>query len=192
MISMFLFELQKKYYAFISKARSAIIRKLFYSCGQHVLFGRIGELHGSKAITIGDNTCFGDGLFLCAWPFDNRTISKSTLITIGNNCNFGAMNHITCSNQIIIGNNVLTGKWVTITDNSHGATDAITLKTPPLKRELISKGKVVIMDNVWIGDGVRILPGVTIGSGAVIGANSVVTKDIQPYCVACGVPAKEI
>ncbi len=51
---------------------------------------------------------------------------------------------------------------------------------------------ITIQDNVWIGGKVCILPGVTIGEGAVIGAGSVVTKDIPPYSLAVGNPAKVI
>lgn len=51
---------------------------------------------------------------------------------------------------------------------------------------------VVIKDGAHIGIGSIIMPGVTIGEGAVIGAGSVVTKDIPPYCVAVGAPAKVI
>ena len=51
---------------------------------------------------------------------------------------------------------------------------------------------IVIEDGAHIGIGSIIMPGVTIGKGAVIGAGSVVTKDIPPYCVAVGVPAKVI
>jgi virginiamycin A acetyltransferase len=54
------------------------------------------------------------------------------------------------------------------------------------------KGPVSIGNNVWIADNVLILSGVTIGDGAVIGAGSVVTKDIPPYCIAVGNPAKVI
>jgi acetyltransferase-like isoleucine patch superfamily enzyme len=54
------------------------------------------------------------------------------------------------------------------------------------------EGKVVIKDGAHIGIGAIIMPGVTIGEGAVIGAGAVVTKDIPPYCVATGVPAKVI
>lgn len=57
----------------------------------------------------------------------------------------------------------------------------------PFKEE-----RVIIKDNVHIGIGSIIMPGVTIGEGAIIGAGSVVTKDIPPYCVAVGVPAKVI
>ncbi|WP_303642797.1 DapH/DapD/GlmU-related protein, partial [uncultured Duncaniella sp.] len=63
---------------------------------------------------------------------------------------------------------------------------------PPASRPLWSKGKVIIEDSVWIGDKATILPNVTLGKGCIIGANSVVTKDIPPYAIACGNPAKVI
>ena len=54
----------------------------------------------------------------------------------------------------------------------------------------LSKGPVVIGNDVWVGEGARILSGVTIGDGAVIGSRAVVTKNIPPYAIAVGVPAK--
>jgi virginiamycin A acetyltransferase len=55
-----------------------------------------------------------------------------------------------------------------------------------------SKGDVVIGNGVWIGDEVTILGNLTVGNGAVIGARAVVVKDIPPYCVAVGNPARVI
>lgn len=52
--------------------------------------------------------------------------------------------------------------------------------------------KVVIGHDVWLGHGVLVMPGVSIGTGAVVGAGAVVTKDIEPYTVAVGVPAKPL
>lgn len=52
--------------------------------------------------------------------------------------------------------------------------------------------KTVIEDDVWIGHGVSIMRGVTIGEGAIVGANSVVTKDVEPYAIVAGIPAKKI
>ena len=89
-----------------------------------------------------------------------------------------------------IGKNLLTGRWVTITDNGHGSVDFETMQQTPINRRLFSKGDVAIGDNVWIGDKATILPGVTIGDGAVIAANSVVTKDVPAYSVAAGNPAR--
>jgi virginiamycin A acetyltransferase len=54
------------------------------------------------------------------------------------------------------------------------------------------KGPVSIGNNVWIGDNVTILSGVTLGDGSIIGAGSIVTKDVPPYSVAVGNPAKVI
>lgn len=59
-------------------------------------------------------------------------------------------------------------------------------------REPLSKGDVTIGNDVWIGKNVLILSGVTIGDGAVIGAGAVVTKDVLPYSIVCGVPARKI
>ena len=113
-------------------------------------------------------------------------------LTIGSNCSFGAYNHITCANRVTIGDSLLTGKWVTITDNSHGETDKTTLEMRPQERPVTSKGPVVIGNNVWIGDKATILPGVTIGDGAVIAANAVVTENVPEYSVVAGIPAKVI
>ena len=55
-----------------------------------------------------------------------------------------------------------------------------------------NRGPVSIGNACWIGDNVIILPGVKIGDGCIIGAGSIVTKSLEPYTVACGVPAKAI
>ena len=56
----------------------------------------------------------------------------------------------------------------------------------------ISKGDVIIGNDVWIGAGATILSGVTIGDGAVVAAMAVVTKDVEPYCIVAGNPARTI
>ena len=58
--------------------------------------------------------------------------------------------------------------------------------------EVISKGNTIIGNDVWIGNGVTIMPGVQIGDGVIIGTNSVVTKDVEPYTIVAGNPAREI
>lgn len=173
--------------------------KSFGKTGESVKFGVVSKLMGPQYISIGKNTSFGDFLFLTAWR-QYRYLSGSDIkiqqlkpsISIGDNCNFGAFNHITSINNIIIGDNCLTGKWVTITDNSHGTISAKEMEVAPLLRPVFSKGPVVIGKNVWIGDKATILPAVNIGDGAIIAANAVVTKDVPPYAVVGGNPAKVI
>ena len=55
-----------------------------------------------------------------------------------------------------------------------------------------TKGDIVIGNDVWIGWGATVLSGVTIGNGAVVAANATVTKDVRPYAIVVGNPAKEI
>lgn len=180
----------------------SFIKKLynvFYSClivhdlksKEYVHFQCPVGLVGGKHITIGKDTYFGHHLVLSAW--ECNLVDKTTVtLSIGSGCSFQPYNHISCVNHIEIGNNVLTGRWVTICDNNHGDTSFDSIKLPPLKRRMTSNGPIVIGDNVWIGDKVTVLGGVTIGNNAVIGSNSVVTKDIPPYTVAAGIPAKVI
>lgn len=59
-------------------------------------------------------------------------------------------------------------------------------------REQRRARRVTIGHDVWIGHGAVIMPGVTIGNGAVIGANAVVTRDVEPYTVVAGVPARAL
>ena len=56
--------------------------------------------------------------------------------------------------------------------------------------QLPRKGDIVIGNDVWLGYKCTILPGVTIGDGAIIAAHSVVSRDVSPYCIAAGNPAR--
>ena len=168
--------------------KAMLLSPCFKHCPHSLMFGRIGLLQGTKRISIGEKTKFHDFFYLTVWGDDD---DRET-ITIGDNCNFGAFNHITSINRIVIGDNCLTGKWVTISDNNHGGSGFSDLKLPPILRKVCSKGPVIIGRDVWIGEKATILGGVNIGDGAVIGANAVVTKDVPPYCVVGGNPARII
>ncbi|KAA8482097.1 acyltransferase [Arcticibacter tournemirensis] len=150
------------------------------------------NLVNGKYITIGENTIIGRRVVLNAWDKYEMDCFSPEII-IGNGVSIGDDNHITAIKSIRIGDNVLIGKKVTITDNSHGRNDnKKEFFIPPIARSLYSKGEVLINDNVWIGDKVTILPGVTIGFGAIIGSNSVVTCDVPPFAIAVGMPARVV
>jgi acetyltransferase-like isoleucine patch superfamily enzyme len=60
-----------------------------------------------------------------------------------------------------------------------------------VKEHLIVSKEVIIEEDAWIGAGAVIMPGVVIGKGAIVGASSVVTKNVAPYTVVVGIPARE-
>ncbi len=110
------------------------------------------------------------------------------------NMNFGKyifINHdVTFSTPhgMKLGNFVMVGPHVLFATVHHGLDD---WKSPMIFQEASEK-EIVIEDDVWIGAKATILGGVTIGRGAVIAAGSVVTKDVEPYAIVGGVPAKII
>jgi len=111
---------------------------------------------------------------------------------IGDGCKIGTDSHISSINSVILGKHVRCGRKIFITDNAHGASQRDLLDMPPNMRPLYSKGPVIIEDNVWIGEYAAILPNVTIGQGSIVAAHAVVTKDVPPYSVVGGNPAKVI
>lgn len=111
---------------------------------------------------------------------------------LGDNISIGEYTHITCARKVEIGEGLLTGRFVLITDNAHGQNNPEELDINPILRKVCSSGPVVIGKNVWIGDKATILPNVTIGDGVVVAANAVVTKDVPAYSVVAGCPAKVI
>lgn len=93
---------------------------------------------------------------------------------------------------IIIGKNVSIAPNVVLIPDSNANNGDIINNYPYVKDKLTQKSKIVIHDEVWLGANVTILPGVTIGTCSIIGAGSVVTKDVEPYSIYAGIPAKKI
>lgn len=164
-------------------------RNLFKTFGRKSFMGLHIVSQGEQYIEIGNGCYIGDFSLLTAWDqYGQQTFTPH--ISIGDNCHIGSHAHITAINRIEIGNNVLTGTKVLITDNSHGRFSPEELDIAPSERPLYSKGAVIIEDNVWIGEKATILANVRIGKGAVIAANSVVTHDVPAHSMVAGVPAK--
>lgn len=148
-------------------------------------------LLGGEYITVGNHFCSQPGIRVeCIDKYENE--SYSPVLRIGECVCINYRCHIGCINRITIGNHVLIGSNVLITDHAHGCFSEENKDIPWAKKKLYSKGPVIIEDNVWIGENVCVMPGVTIGKGSVVGANTVVTHDIPPYSMAVGVPAKVI
>lgn len=89
---------------------------------------------------------------------------------------------------IRIGKNSALGELTSVRDHNHEFKDANT----PFRIQGYRGAAIDIGDDVWIGRGAFIGPGVHIGNGAVVGANSVVVRDVDPYTVVAGCPARFI
>ena len=149
-------------------------------------------LIGPQYISVGQNCYIGSRVQLTAWDSSYIGGRLKPEIIIGDGSAIGDESHVTAINKIVIGKGVLTGKKVLITDNTHGEIIREQMDIAPLKREVVSKGGVIIEDNVWIGEKATIVANVRIGRGAIVAANSVVTKDVPPYSVVAGCPAKVV
>ena len=158
--------------------------------GSHIAWKAL-KLVGMQYISVGQGTLIAAGVQLTAWDRHNKN-RYTPDITIGDHCTIRENSHITAINSIRIGDYLLTGTNVLITDNSHGQSTKEHMELPFTERPLYSRGPVIIGNNVWLGNNVCVMPGVTIGDGAIIGANSVVTHDIPAYAVAAGIPAKVV
>jgi len=167
---------------------------IFCQIGRKVKVTHRAEIfhHGNerKQITLGDFVVL-DGTL---------EVYKSGVITVGDFSYIGRA-RIYCANRISIGHHCLVSDNVCMMDSDLHPFSAS-------KREMIASrwaegefpdvytdtpnAPVVLEDHCWIGFGCAILKGVRIGEGAIVGSNSVVTKDVQPWTVVAGNPARFI
>ena len=145
-----------------NKCITAYIKKQFRKHGKDIYISKGCVFNDPKNMEIGEHVYFG------------------------RNCIIQSVH-----GDIIIGSHVMFGPGV----NIHGGNDRYEIgggDMDELKKQYGDDPPVLIGSDVWIGANVIILSGAKIGDGAVIGAGSVVTKDIDPYSVAVGNPAKVI
>ncbi len=142
-------------------------------------------------VTIGSD-CIIQGQLL-VFPHGGR-------ISIGDWCFIGPNSRIWSGGSITIGNRVLISHDVNIFDNDTHPFDAAArhlhfraIKADGHPSDIDLKDRpVVIEDDAWIAAKALVLKGVKIGRGAVIAAGSVVTRDVPPYCVVAGNPARTV
>lgn len=164
--------------------------KLYRTLREGAIFNGAYFYH-PEYISLGNGTVIHKGTLMEVG--NNYGISKNgPKLVVGNHCHIGEYNHFTATNRIEIGDGLLTGRYVLITDNSHGDSSGVENYISPTQRRVVSKGTVIIGKNVWLGDKVSIMANVRIGDGVIVAANSVVTHDIPSYSVVAGVPAKII
>lgn len=171
----------------LQKLKGGWKRKLA-KVGKGCYKGRNVTMQNSSCIYLGNNVGIGSyTYFLPCTYYAGRNYSPK--IIVGDNTWIGIRNSFAAINGIIIGKNVLFAGYVHVTDHSQGYED---IHTPIIQQPLISKGPVIIEDNCWLGFGCEILSGVHIGKHCVVAARAVVTKDVPPYSIVAGNPARII
>ncbi len=184
-----LYKLHRGSFFIKRKYSSFIFHFAVYKCGHGTDIMPDFWLEGGRYISVGNNFTARNGLRLEAWN-QYKDYRYTPMICIGDNVNVGEHCHIGAVNKVMIGDHVLMGSKVYITDHHHGTTNSNELEEHPADRKLYSKGSVVIEDNVFIGDQVVIMPGVKVGHNSVLAASTVVTKSVPPFSVVCGIPGK--
>lgn len=107
-------------------------------------------------------------------------------ISIGKHVSFNVGVFISASNKIEIGDNCLIGAYTVFRDTNHGYAN----RSRPIRYQENVKGEIFLGNDVWVGSNCTILKGAKIGEGSIIAAHSLVSKEIPPYEVWGGVPAK--
>jgi acetyltransferase-like isoleucine patch superfamily enzyme len=144
-----------------------------------------------------------NGLIKATFTFE----TQQGLVQLGNNVHIGGA-HFICRSGVTVGDDVTMAWGITIydhdshsiywehrkNDNNQCYADYVNTGNNIVNKDWshVNSKPIIIENKVWIGFGVTILKGVTVGEGAVVAAHSVVTKNVPPYTVVAGNPAKVV
>lgn len=134
-------------------------------------------------IILGDDVSIGAMTMIRPSGYYSRPLGVG--MVVGNRVGINAYCYFGCSGGITIGNDVLFGPGVMLFAEEHNFDDL-----DPIRQQGVERAPIVIEDDCWLASGVKVTAGVHIGRGSVIGAGSVVTRDLPPWSVAAGNPAR--
>jgi acetyltransferase-like isoleucine patch superfamily enzyme len=144
------------------RLRMLILRSAFGKHGDHFIFDPDGFFNYEN-VEVGDDVSIGDGaLFLCS------------------------------DSKIIIGNKVMFGPKVSVIGGDHNTSEIGKFMYDIHQKQPGDDQDVIFEDDIWVGTGAIILKGVRIGRGSIIAAGALVNKDVLPYTIVGGVPAKKL
>lgn len=149
---------------------------------------------GASRIRLGQRFQAGRFLWLEAIESFNEQRFEPSIV-IGDDINLSELVHIACISSIVIGDGVLMGSKVIVTDHNHGQYSGAGEHSSPDERpnrRVLHGSPVHVGARAFLGDNVVVLPGSRIGAGAIIGANSIVSGEIPPHTMAIGCPARPI
>ena len=182
--------------------RKKLYPSLFKECGRGVIFGRNLTIRNAKNLTLGDQVVIDDDCVLDArgagdegvkigrGTILNRGVSvqaKIGPVHIGEECDIGMHSDIHAQGGVYIGDQVVLGGGAKI---SGGVFQIDRSEGDDREQDRSTRGPIRIDSKCLVGMGSSFLDGVHVGEGVVLGAKSLVLKDLPPYTVAAGSPAK--
>jgi acetyltransferase-like isoleucine patch superfamily enzyme len=192
---------------FVQFIRGAVIRPFFKKSSGILFLGRRVVLKHKHLISLGKTITIGDNVEINAlsqngiFIGNNVTILRNSIIectgniknigeglTIGNHVGIAQNCFIQVRGKVNIGDYVIFGPYVKLFSENHDFKDT----SVPIVYQGETRLPVTVENNVWLGTNCTILGGVTIGEGSIIAAGAIVNKDIPPYSIAAGIPAKVI
>lgn len=182
--------------------------KLFLGSSKGLIFvGRRCKIRHKSHIYFGKTINIGDNVEINALSKEgvkignNVSILRNTIIectgvirsmglgiVIGNNVGIAQNCFIQVRGRVVIGDDVIFGPGVSVFSENHNFSDP----DKPIRHQGETRVGVTIEEGVWIGSGAAILDGVTIGRHSIVATGSVVNKDVPPFSIVGGVPAKVI
>jgi acetyltransferase-like isoleucine patch superfamily enzyme len=145
-----------------SRLKMIILKYAFRNYGKNFIFDPSG-FYNFNNISVGDDVSIGDDAIFLA--------SKS---------------------KIVIGNKVMFGPRVTIVGGNHNTSVVGQFMYDTHEKRPEDDLDVIFEDDIWVGSGAIILKGVRVGRGSIIAAGALVNKDVLPYTVVGGIPARQI
>lgn len=164
------------------KVRTTYFKLLGANIGQNVILGNI-------EITVPEKVEIGSGCFL-----ENNVRLRpggpwmQSSITVGDNTFIGYATQINVGSSFTLGSHCMVAPGCIFSD-AHHRNERLDI---PMRSQDCEYSSIIVEDDVWLGAGVIVLRGVRIGHGAIIAAGSVVNKNIPPFEVWAGAPAKRI
>lgn len=163
----------------VGRFRSMLLRLRGATVGSKTSVGAI-HVRRPRCLSVGARVEIEHDVFL-------KIVDDAARLELGDFVFVGAGCEIDVAASVRIGAHTLLAPGVFITDHQHNIRRELRID-----QQGIETAPVVIGSDVWLGTKSVVLPGVTVGDGAVVGAGAVVTKDVEPYAIVAGVPARVI